>query len=122
MERNGFGPDSGQALADCIKQNSSLEELNINANRLNTTNAFVIAQALLSNESLEVLHIDDNQINCDGVLAVFLCIKANEASQLRLIDFTVRISCFGLFRKIFRLFSIRLLRKRLRKFVKILFN
>ena len=94
MERNGFGPVGGQALADCIKQNRGLEELNINANRLNTTNAFAIAQGLLSNESLEILHIDDNQINCDGVLAVFLCIKANEGSQLRLIDFTVRIRCF----------------------------
>jgi hypothetical protein len=54
---NGFGPSGGQILADCIKQNSGLEELNINANRLNTTNAFAIAQALVSNESLEVLKV-----------------------------------------------------------------
>lgn len=90
MERNGFGPDGGQALADFIKQNGDLEELNINANRLNTTNAFAIAQALLINESLQILHIDDNQINCDGVLAVFLCVKANEGSKLQLVDFEVR--------------------------------
>ncbi len=57
LEMNGFGPSGGQMLADCIKQNNALEELNINANRLNTTNAFAIAQALLSNESLQVLKV-----------------------------------------------------------------
>jgi hypothetical protein len=54
---NGFGPTGGQILADCIKQNNNLEEFNINSNRLNTTNAFAIAQALLSNESLQVLQV-----------------------------------------------------------------
>jgi hypothetical protein len=44
-------------LADCIKQNGALEEFNISANRLNTTNAFAIAQALLSNDSLQVLNV-----------------------------------------------------------------
>ena len=54
---NGLGPDSGQALANCIRQNGALEEFNINGNRLNTSNAFAIAQALLSNDSLEVLKV-----------------------------------------------------------------
>jgi len=54
---NGFGPVGGQILADCIKQNSCLEEFNINRNRLNTTNAFAIAQALSSNETLQVLKV-----------------------------------------------------------------
>lgn len=54
---NGFGPDSGQALADCIKQNSALEEFNILGNRLNTPNAFAIAQGLLSNDALQVLKV-----------------------------------------------------------------
>jgi hypothetical protein len=54
---NGFGPDSGPALADCIKQNNILEELNINGNRLNTTNAFAIAQALSINDTLQVLKV-----------------------------------------------------------------
>ncbi len=54
---NGFGPDGGQILADCIKQNGALEEFNISANRLNTPNAFAIAQALLSNDSLQVLKV-----------------------------------------------------------------
>ena len=57
LEMNGFGPDGGQALADCIKQNGALEELNISSNRLNTANAFAIAQALLSNDSLQVLKV-----------------------------------------------------------------
>jgi hypothetical protein len=38
---NGFGPVGGQILADCIKQNCILEEFNISANRLNTTNALL---------------------------------------------------------------------------------
>lgn len=54
---NGFGPDGGQILADCIKQNSALEEFNINSNRLNTPNAFAIAQALLANDSMQVLKV-----------------------------------------------------------------
>jgi Ran GTPase-activating protein (RanGAP) involved in mRNA processing and transport len=54
---NGFGPVGGQILADCIKQNNCLQEFNINGNRLNTTNAFAIAQALSSNETLHVLKV-----------------------------------------------------------------
>jgi hypothetical protein len=54
---NGFGPDGGLILAECIKQNGALEEFNINANRLNTPNAFAIAQALLANDSLQVLKV-----------------------------------------------------------------
>ncbi len=90
---------------------NGLEEFNISANRLNTPNAFAIAQALLANDSLQVLkvffflysikkiksyslQIADNQINCDGALAVFLCIKANESSVLREVDFSVRIIFF----------------------------
>jgi hypothetical protein len=54
---NGFGPNGGQSLADCIKHNSTLEEFNINANRLNTVNAFAVGQALLVNKSLQVLKV-----------------------------------------------------------------
>lgn len=54
---NGFGPEGGQALADCIKNNRALEELNISRNRLNTPNALAIAQALLQNDSLQVLKV-----------------------------------------------------------------
>ena len=54
---NGFGPEGGQILGDCIKHNEALEEFNINGNRLNTLNAFAIAQGLLSNDSLEVLKV-----------------------------------------------------------------
>ncbi|CAF1669242.1 unnamed protein product, partial [Didymodactylos carnosus] len=76
---NGFGPDGGQALGDCIKQNGALEELNISNNRLNTENAFTIGNGLLSNDSLQILKIANNQINCDGALAIFLCTKINES-------------------------------------------
>ena len=54
---NGFGPDGGPSLAECIKKNSVLEEFNINGNRLNTQNAFTIGQALLVNETLQVLRV-----------------------------------------------------------------
>lgn len=54
---NGFGPDGGLILGECIKQNSSLEEFDISANRLNTPTAFAIAQALLANDSLQVLKV-----------------------------------------------------------------
>ena len=54
---NGFGPDGGQALADCINQNRALEEFDISTNRLNTQNAFAIAQALASNDSLQILKV-----------------------------------------------------------------
>jgi hypothetical protein len=36
---------------------NGLEEFNISANRLNTPNAFAIAQALLANDSLQVLKV-----------------------------------------------------------------
>lgn len=57
IEMNGFGPDGGQILGECIKHNGALEEFNISANRLNTDNAFAIAIGLLSNDSLHVLKV-----------------------------------------------------------------
>jgi len=57
LEMNGFGPNVGQALADSIKQNTTLEELNISGNRLNTVAAFTIAQALAVNETLQVFKV-----------------------------------------------------------------
>lgn len=57
IEMNGFGPEGGQILAECIKQNSALEEFNISSNRLNTSNAFAIAVGLISNDSLQVLKV-----------------------------------------------------------------
>lgn len=57
LEMNGFGPDGGQILAECVKQNAALEEFNISSNRLNTPNAFAIAQAILANDSLQVLRV-----------------------------------------------------------------
>ena len=54
---NGFGPETGQILADCIKHNSALVEFNISGNRLTTANAFSIAQGFLENKTLEVLKV-----------------------------------------------------------------
>ena len=63
---NGFGPHLGLTLADCIRNNSSLQELNINANRLNTSNAIAIGQALLTNDTLKILRVD----TCRTLLAI----------------------------------------------------
>lgn len=57
MEKNGFGPNEGQFIGDCIRQNGALEEFNINANRLNTLNAFAIAEGLQVNDSLQILKV-----------------------------------------------------------------
>lgn len=54
---NGFGPEGGACLAECIKHNGTLQELNVNGNRLNTPNAFAIGQALAVNTSLQVLKV-----------------------------------------------------------------
>lgn len=54
---NGFGPEGGGSLADCIKSNGTLQELNVSGNRLNTPNAFAIAQALAVNTTLQVLKV-----------------------------------------------------------------
>ena len=66
---NGFGPDGGLILAECIKQNSSLEEFDISGNRLNTPTAFAIAQALLANDSLQVLKVI---ISCSSFVFVLI--------------------------------------------------
>ena len=84
-------------MAECIRQNRALEELNISRNRLNTSNALAIAQGLLQNDSLQILKIANNQINCDGVLAIFLSIKGHhEATAIREVDFSVRDFPFDL--------------------------
>lgn len=63
---NGFGPDGGASLAECIKSNGTLLELNVNGNRLNTPNAFAIAQALAVNTTLQVLKVSRNYREVSG--------------------------------------------------------
>lgn len=57
LERNGFGPEEGRTIGDCIRQNGALEEFNISWNRLSTINAFGIAEGLQVNDSLQVLKV-----------------------------------------------------------------
>ncbi len=52
---NGFDTDGGKALAEVIKYNSSLQELNISNTRLTAECAASIANSLQINESLKIL-------------------------------------------------------------------
>ena len=54
---NGLGPEGGAAIADAIKGNSSLLELDISGNRLDATSATLIAKALQVNDELRVLKV-----------------------------------------------------------------
>ena len=55
LSYNGFDTDGGKALADVIKNNSSLQELNISNTRLTAESAASIANALQVNDSLKTL-------------------------------------------------------------------
>ena len=55
LSYNGFDTDGGKALADVIKNNSSLQELNISSTRLTAESAASIANALQVNDSLKTL-------------------------------------------------------------------
>ena len=53
---NGFD-EAGKILADVIKQNASLENLNISSTRLNAESAAAIANSLEQNETLRTLNV-----------------------------------------------------------------
>ncbi len=53
---NGFD-EAGKILADVIKHNASLENLNISSTRLNAESAAAIANSLEQNETLRILNV-----------------------------------------------------------------
>ena len=54
---NGFGPESGSAVADAIANNRALLELDISGNRLDYRSALSISRAIKKNEELETLRV-----------------------------------------------------------------
>ncbi len=54
---NGFGPETGAAIADAIANNRALLELDISGNRLDYRAAVAIGRALKRNEELEILRV-----------------------------------------------------------------
>jgi hypothetical protein len=73
---NGLGTNGGEAIADCIKYNAAIEQLNISTNRLTTSNAFAIAQALLVNDSLHVLKVCSHRVST-GTWITMLCVYSS---------------------------------------------
>lgn len=59
---NGLGEKGGIAVADALTVNSTLQELNISANRLNLNVVNKFAKLLTVTESLQVLQVWSNDL------------------------------------------------------------
>ncbi len=57
---NGFDVEGGKALAELIKQNTTLQSLNISNTRLNSEIAGLIANALQTNDTLQKLYVNSH--------------------------------------------------------------
>ncbi len=64
---NGFDSDGGKVLADVIKNNTTLEHLDISNTRLNAECAASIANALGNNETLKSLNVNYKNFRPDSI-------------------------------------------------------
>lgn len=55
---NGFDMNGGKILAEVIRNNSTIEKLNISSTRLNAECAASIANAIEQNDSIKFLNVD----------------------------------------------------------------
>jgi hypothetical protein len=64
-------------IGEALKNNKTLEELNISFNQISNVRAVALANALLINNALLLLNIRKNNIKYDGILCIFQSLKTN---------------------------------------------
>jgi Ran GTPase-activating protein (RanGAP) involved in mRNA processing and transport len=74
-----IGDEGAKALAEELKDNSTLKELVLNGNSIGSVGAAAIARALWFNTSLVVLTLDGNRLGDSGAAAMAETLKRNES-------------------------------------------
>ena len=67
-----------KAIAEALKTNSILQELNLGCNKIGPEGAQAIAEALKTNSSLQYLVLMFNKIGSEGVQALAEALKKNK--------------------------------------------
>ena len=68
-------------LCDCLKEDNTLQELNLAGNNITNEGAKKIAEAIQVTKTLRKLNLNDNQISDDGAAAISDSLKVNKSLQ-----------------------------------------
>jgi Ran GTPase-activating protein (RanGAP) involved in mRNA processing and transport len=71
----------GEALAEALKTNATLQTLDLGGNRILCEGAIALAKALKVNSSLHTLGLDGNKIGSMGAMALAEALEVNSALQ-----------------------------------------
>ncbi|PFX18326.1 Nucleotide-binding oligomerization domain-containing protein 2 [Stylophora pistillata] len=77
LSRNNIGDDGATGLAEALKSNVSLKELNLSRNKIGGVGAASLGEALNGETSLEVLDLRENKIGEAGFEALAEGLKSN---------------------------------------------
>ncbi|KAH3732179.1 NOD3 protein [Pelomyxa schiedti] len=75
---NAIGEQGASALANCLKQSTSLIELDLSYNTLSDTGAQALSRGLKYNTTLTALNLSGNNIHDAGIKAISRAIKSNK--------------------------------------------
>ena len=79
---NDYDPDHlVMCLSECLKEDDTLQELNLWNKRITSEGGKLIAEAIKVNKTLKKLDIDDNSISDDGAAAISDGLKSNNSLQ-----------------------------------------
>jgi Ran GTPase-activating protein (RanGAP) involved in mRNA processing and transport len=87
LENNQIGASGGASIAEALKSNTSLTTLNLSWNQIGASGGASIAEALKSNTSLTELNLENNQIEDSGGAAIGEALRSNTSlTSLYLLD------------------------------------
>ena len=66
-------------LSECLKEDDTLQKLDLRHERITNKEARLIAEAIKVNKTIKKLHINDNTISDDGVVAISDSLKSNNS-------------------------------------------
>ena len=80
--RRGMTDDVALAILDCLKNNTTLQELNLSNNKLTHRGACIFVRAFEVNKTLQVLDISNNELFDEGTVAVSRSLENNTAIKI----------------------------------------
>ena len=79
---NNISDNGAAAISDALKSNNSLQILNMSYNNITSEGAKLIAEAIKINKTLQELDISHNNISDDGAAAISDVLKSNNSLQI----------------------------------------
>ena len=90
VSRNSIGVGGATALAEMLKESRTLQQLNVRGNSICVGGATALAEMLKENRTLQLLNVGDNSIGNGGVTALAEMLKENRTLlQLKVYSNTI---------------------------------